>query len=296
MTATSAVESTASAPVVDAHHHLWDLKIRAHEWLRTPELKPIWRDFSLDELEPEARASGVDKTVLVQVAQSLDETREFLAFAACNELIAGVVGWMDLTVEDPAAQLDVVRRGPGGQTLKGIRHLVQDEPDENWLARPEVRRGLRAVADAGLPYDLLVRPPQAAAALDVVRALPELTFVLDHLGKPDIAGYEGAAPEPQWAAWIREIAAEPNVVCKLSGLVTEAHWSTWTIADLRPYADVALEAFGPDRLMFGSDWPVCVLAGTYTEVFAAARQLTDALSTADRAAVFGGTATRIYAL
>jgi L-fuconolactonase len=139
---------------------------------------------------------------------------------------------------------------------------VQDEPDPQWLARPEVRRGLKAVADAGLPYDLLVRPTQAAAGLDAVRALPELTFVLDHLGKPPIAtaalsSAEGAA----WAAWIRELAAEPNVVCKLSGMVTEAHWETWTVADLRPYAEVALEAFGPDRLMFGSDWPVCLLAG-----------------------------------
>ena len=297
MTATSAVESesTASAPVVDAHHHLWELKVRAHEWLRAPELKPIWRDFSLAELEPEARTAGVTKTVLVQVAPSLDETREFLAFAACNSLIGGVVGWMDLTAEDPAAQLDALRRAPGGQMLRGIRHLVQDEPDPNWLARPDVRKSLRALADAGLPYDLLVRPPQAAAALEVVRAIPDLTFVLDHLGKPDIANSE-PAPDPGWAAWLRELAAEPNVVCKLSGLVTEAHWSTWTVPDLSPYADVALQAFGPDRLMFGSDWPVCVLAGTYTEVFAAARELTNGLSTAERDAVFGGTATRIYAL
>jgi L-fuconolactonase len=283
-----------TAATVDAHHHLWDLKIRAHEWLRAPELKPIWRDFSLDELEPEARAAGVEKTVLVQVAPSLDETREFLAFAACNQLIGGVVGWLDLAAEDPAAQLDGLRRAPGGQTLRGIRHPVQDEPDPDWLARPEVRRGLRAVADAGLPYDLLVKPSQAAAALDVVRALPELTFVLDHLGKPDIAA--SSAPDPQWTAWMAQLADEPNVVGKLSGLVTEADWSTWTVVDLRPYADVALEAFGPDRLMFGSDWPVCVLAGTYTEVFDVARQLADALSAAERAAVFGATATRIYAL
>jgi L-fuconolactonase len=285
-------------PTVDAHHHLWDLKIRAQEWLRAPELKPIWRDFGLHELEPETRASGVDRTVLVQVAASIEETREFLTFTACNKLIGGVVGWTDLEDEDPAGQLDGLRRGPGGQTLKGIRHLVQGEPDPEWLARPAVRRGLRAVADAALPYDLLVRQSQAATALDVVRAIPELTFVLDHLGKPDIAANatEGSAPDARWSAWIRELAAEPNVVCKLSGLVTEADWSTWTVADLRPYADVALEAFGPDRLMFGSDWPVCLLAGTYTEVFDAARELTDGLDDAERAAVFGGTATRIYDL
>ena len=285
-------------PTVDAHHHLWDLKIRAQEWLRAPELKPIWRDFDLRDLEPEARAAGVDKTVLVQVAASVEETKEFLAFAACNELIGGVVGWTDLTGEDPAGQLAALREGPGGQTLRGIRHLVEGEPDPAWLARPEVRNGLRAVAAAGLSYDLLVNPLQATAALHVVRAIPELTFVLDHLGKPNIAAgtTEGSAPDAHWSAWIHELAAEPNVVCKLSGMVTEAHWSTWTVTDLRPYADVALDAFGPDRLMFGSDWPVCLLAGTYAEVFSTARQLTDLLSEEERAAVFGGTAERVYRL
>jgi L-fuconolactonase len=278
---------------VDAHHHLWDLKIRAQEWLRAPELKPIWRDFPFDELEPEARAAGVDRTILVQVAPSADETREFLAFAACNPLIGGVVGWMDLTAEDPAARLDALRAGPGGHTLRGIRHLVQDEPDPAWLTRTDVQRGLRAIADAGLPYDLLVKPSQAAAALEVVRAIPELTFVLDHLGKPPIAT---ASPDPHWATWLRHLAAEPNVVCKLSGLVTEADWNTWTIGDLKPYADTALEAFGPDRLMFGSDWPVCLLAATYSEVFDAARTLTEDLTDEDRAAVFGATAARVYDL
>jgi L-fuconolactonase len=292
----TATPTPAATPTVDAHHHLWDLKIRAQEWLRAPELKPIWRDFDLRELEPEARVSGVDLTVLVQVAASLEETREFLAFAACHELIGGVVGWMDLEARDPGADLDALRRGPGGQTLRGIRHLVQDEPDPDWPARPEVRASLRAIADAGLPYDLLLRRTQAAAALDAVRAIPELTFVLDHLGKPDIAAAEGSGPDDAWSAWIREMAAEPNVVCKLSGLVTEADWPTWTVADLRPFAEVALEAFGPDRLMFGSDWPVCLLAGTYSEVLSAAREVTDGLSAAERAAVFGGTATRVYRL
>jgi L-fuconolactonase len=288
-----------ATPIVDAHHHIWDLKIRAQEWLRAPELKPIWRDFSLAELEPEARALGVDKTILVQVAASADETREFLAFAACTKLIDGVVGWMDLTAEDPAARLAELCGSAGGQTLRGIRHLVQDEPDPAWLTRPDVQRGLRAVAAAGLPYDLLVRPAQAEAALHAVRAVPELTFVLDHVGKPPIAaGAAAANPEanPQWATWVRELAAEPNVVCKLSGMVTEADWNTWTVADLKPYADTVLDAFGPDRLMFGSDWPVCLLAGTYSEVFDAARTLTDGLSEPERAAVFGGTATRVYGL
>jgi L-fuconolactonase len=277
---------------VDAHHHLWDLKVRAQEWLRAPELKPIWRDFTMAELEPEARGNGVDKTVLVQVAASTDETCEFLAYAACTPLIGGVVGWMDLTDPDPAAQLDRLEHAPGGRMLRGIRHLVQDEPDQDWLGRPDVRRALAAVADHDLPYDLLIRPPHAAGALRAVRELPQLTFVLDHLGKPPIAA---GGMEP-WAGWIRELAAEPNVVCKISGLVTEADRDSWTIADLRPYAETAIEAFGAERVMFGSDWPVCNLAGTYTEVFDAAILLTSGLSEAERAAVFGGTATRIYRL
>lgn len=284
-----------ATPIVDAHHHLWDLKVRAQEWLRAPELKPIWRDFPVEELEPEARASGVDLTILVQAAASVDETREFLAFAACNKLIAGVVGWTDLTAEDPAARLDALRNAPGGHMLKGIRHLVQDEPDPAWLTRTDVQRGLRAVAEAGLPYDLLVRPAQARAALAAVRAVPELTFVLDHLGKPPIAD-AASSPDPHWATWLRELAAERNVVCKLSGMITEADWNTWTIGDLEPYVRTALDAFGPDRVMFGSDWPVCLLAGTYTEVFESARTLTDDLGEDDRAAVFGGTAARVYGL
>ena len=277
---------------VDAHHHLWDLKVRAQEWLRAPELKPIWRDFPLAELEPVARDAGVDRTVLVQVAASTDETCEFLAYAACTPLIAGVVGWMDLTAPDPAQALEYLGHAPGGHMLRGIRHLVQDEPDPDWLDRADVRRALAAVAARGLPYDLLVRPPQAQAALRAVRALPELTFVLDHLGKPPIASGE---LEP-WAGWIRELAAEPNVVCKLSGMVTEADWDSWTVADLRPYAETGLEAFGADRMMFGSDWPVCNLAATYTEVFDAAVVLGSGLDEAEHEAVFTGTATRIYRL
>jgi L-fuconolactonase len=283
-----------ATPTVDAHHHLWDLKIRAQEWLRAPELKPIWRDFPFEELEPEALAAGVDKTVLVQVAASTDETREFLAYAACHTLIGGVVGWMDLTTEDPAKHLDALRNAPGGHTLRGIRHLVQDEPDPTWLTRTDVQRSLRAVAEAGLTYDLLVKPPQAAAALDAVRAVPELTFVLDHLGKPPIAA--DTTPDPTWQTWLRHLATEPNVVCKLSGMVTEADWNTWTIPDLKPYTDIALEAFGPTRLMFGSDWPVCLLAATYTEVFDTARTLVEDLSEDEQAAVFGGTAAEVYRL
>src|SRR5581483_6708598 len=174
----------------------------------------------------------------------------------------GVVGWVDLTAPDVADRLAALRELPCGGRLVGIRHDVQNEPDPEWLLRPEVQRGLRAVAAAGLAYDVVVREPQWPAVRAAVRALPEVAFVLDHLGKPPVAA---GRLEP-WSGWLGELAAEPNVTAKVSGLVTEADWERWTAADLRPYVERGLAAFGPGRLMFGSDWPVCLLAAPYEEV------------------------------
>lgn len=277
---------------VDAHHHVWDLSVRDQDWITGPELQPLRRDFTVTDLAPEARATGVDRTVLVQTITVAEETPEFLALADAHHLIAGVVGWTDLTRPDITDELARLRELPGGHYLKGIRHQVQGEPDPNWLLRPDVRRGLTAVADAGLVYDLLVLPQQFPAAVEVAASLPQLTFVLDHLGKPPIAS---GRLEP-WATSLRSLAALPNTYCKLSGMVTEADWKTWRTADLHPYADTALDAFGPSRLMFGSDWPVCVLAATYGQVTETAGELTDDLSAAERADVFEGTATRVYGL
>ncbi|WP_427924258.1 amidohydrolase family protein [Streptomyces sp. cg40] len=277
---------------VDAHHHVWDLSVRDQDWITGPELQPIRRDFTVTDLEPEARAAGVDRTVLVQTITVAEETPEFLALADTHDLIAGVVGWTDLTRPDIADELARLRELPGGHYLKGIRHQVQGEPDPNWLLRPDVRRGLAAVADAGLVYDLLVLPHQFPASVQAAASLPQLTFVLDHLGKPPIAS---GRLEP-WEAALRSLAALPNIHCKLSGLVTEADWKNWSTRDLRPCTDVALDAFGPDRLMFGTDWPVCTLAASYGEVAAATGELTDGLSAAERAEVFEGTATRVYGL
>ncbi|MET9682825.1 amidohydrolase family protein [Streptomyces coeruleorubidus] len=273
--------------VVDAHHHVWDLSVRDQDWIA--EGSPIRRDFTVQDLAPEARAAGVDRTVLVQTVTAPEETPEFLALADEHELIAGVVGWTDLTRPDVADELARLRELPGGRYLKGIRHQVQGEPDPEWLLRPDVRRGLTAVADAGLVYDLVVLPHQLPACTKAAASLPGLTFVLDHLGKPSIAS---GALEP-WASGLRALAALPNTVCKLSGMVTEADLVSWTIDDLRPYAGTALEAFGPDRLMFGSDWPVCTLAATYGEVLDTARRLT---GPSDHARIFGATATRVYDL
>ncbi|MCZ4604792.1 amidohydrolase family protein [Streptomyces sp. Lzd4kr] len=278
--------------IVDAHHHVWDLSVRDQDWITGPELQPLRRNFGIGDLAPEARAAGVGRTVLVQTVTVPEETPEFLALAAEHELIAGVVGWTDLTRPDVADELSRLRELPGGRYLKGIRHQVQGEADPEWLLRADVRRGLAAVAEAGLVYDLVVLPHQLPACVKAAADLPELTFVLDHSGKPPIAS---GALEP-WTREVRALATLPNTVCKLSGLVTEADLAHWTVTDLRPYADAVLEAFGPGRLMFGSDWPVCTLAATYGEVLDAAAELTAALSDAERTQLFEGTAVRFYGL
>jgi len=279
--------------VIDAHHHVWDLTVRDQPWLE-PNW-PIRRTYALADLAGPAEAAGVEATVLVQTVLDPAETPEFLALAAASTSprVAGVVGWVDLTRPDVADALAALASAVGGDRLVGIRHQVQGEADPRWLCRPDVRRGLRAVGEAGLAYDLLTLPHQLPAAVETVGALPEVRFVLDHLSKPPIARGE-LTP---WADDLRALAAHPNVAAKLSGLVTEADWTRWTVRQLRPYAEVALDAFGPDRLMFGSDWPVCLLvAGSYGDVVDVARRLTDHLSPAERAEVFAGTARRWYRL
>ncbi|MFF5979684.1 amidohydrolase family protein [Streptomyces olindensis] len=275
--------------VTDAHHHVWDLSVRDQDWITGPELAPLRRDFTLKDLEPEARAAGVGRTVLVQTITVPEETPEFLALADEHDLVAGVVGWTDLTRPDVADELSRLRELPGGRYLKGIRHQVQGEPDPEWLLRPDVHRGLAAVADAGLVYDLVVLPHQLPACVRAAAALPGLTFVLDHLGKPPVAS---GALEP-WASRLRALAALPNTVGKLSGLATEADHASWSVEDLRPYADVALHAFGPGRLMYGSDWPVSTLATTYGDMLDATRRLTDPH---DHTQILETTAGRVYDL
>ncbi|MES5817835.1 amidohydrolase family protein [Streptomyces sp. RG80] len=270
---------------IDAHHHVWDLSVRDQDWI--PEGSPIRRDFTVADLAPEAAAAGVDRTVLVQTVTVAEETPEFLALAADHDLVAGVVGWTDLTRPDTADELARLKSLPGGRFLKSVRHQVQGEPDPEWLLRADVRRGLTAVAEAGLVYDLVVLPHQLPACAKAAAALPELTFVLDHLGKPPIAS---GAREP-WATDLRALAAHPNTVCKLSGMVTEADPAGWTVDDLRPYADTVLTAFGPDRLMFGSDWPVCTTTAGYAEVLDIAHQLVGADTR-----IFETTALRVYDL
>jgi L-fuconolactonase len=278
--------------VIDAHHHLWDLSVRDQDWISGADLAPLRRDFLPADFEREAARAGVTGSVVVQTVSDPQETPELLAIAAGSPVIAGVVGWTDLTAPDVADSLDRLRASPGGDLLVGIRHQVQSEPDLDWLTRPEVLRGLSAVADAQLVYDLVITPNQLPAAARAAAAVPGLTFVLNHLGKPPIA----SGPLAPWADGLGALAALPNTVCKLSGLLTEADWHAWTQSDLSPCADFALEVFGPDRLMFGSDWPVSTLAASYGTGLDTTAELVAGLSPTERQLVFAGTARRCYGL
>ena len=278
--------------IIDAHHHLWDLGVRDQDWITGAALAPLRRDFLLGDYQSVADVNGTAASIVVQTVTVPGETPELLALAAASDLIAGVVGWTDLAAPDVGDKIAALTEMSGGAKLVGLRHQVQSEPDPDWLTRPDVLRGLGAIARAGLVYDLVITAGQLSQATRAAAAVPELTFVLDHLGKPPIAS---GRTDP-WAQDLRGLAALPNTSAKLSGLVTEADWRRWQVADLRPYAEVALDAFGPARMMFGSDWPVCTLAASYPDVLAAAHDLTAGLSPAEREAVFAGTASSVYGL
>lgn len=280
-----------NASRVDAHHHFWDPARASYPWM-TPELAPIAQPFGPGDLAPLLADAGIDRSIVVQARHSVDETRELLEMAATSPYIAGVVGWVDLTNPAVGDSLAALRDGAGGARLAGIRHQVHDEPDPEWLLRPDVRRGLRAVAGAGLVFDLLVRTRELPAAIRIVREIPDLRFVVDHLAKPPIR--EGATES--WGALIRQFGPLDNAWAKVSGLVTQADWQRWTIDDLRPFVEQAVDAFGPDRLMFGSDWPFCLLAAPYDRVVESARALTSDFGDLDHDRFFGGTARRVYRL
>jgi predicted TIM-barrel fold metal-dependent hydrolase len=284
--------------LVDAHVHVWDRARHPQPWIDPVTMAPIDRDFDLlalradvgADVETGAGASRLPRVVLVQTVPVEAETRDLLQTALDDPLVAGVVGWVDLTGPDVAARLMALLAVAGGKRLVGVRHLLQDELDPAWLDRPDARRGAQAVADAGLALDLVIRSEQLPAVVRLARALPGLRLVLDHLGKPPIAAGE---LEP-WRTDLLALAAAPNATAKLSGLVTEAVWASWSVEQLARYTGVALDAFGPSRLMFGSDWPVARLATTYPRWLATAGALTSGLDTDERAAVFGATAARVY--
>jgi L-fuconolactonase len=273
---------------VDAHVHFWGPhELELYEWMR-PEMDAIRRPFVPDDLRGHLERHCFDRAVFVQTHSSLDETRAYLELAEASSFGGGVVGWVDLTDPGVGETVAALRNGPGGHYLVGVRHQVHDEPDPDWLRRDDVRRGLRTLGEADLAYDVLVRTRELPAALDTARALPELRFVVDHIAKPPIASGE---LEP-WASGLRQLAGLEHVTCKLSGLVTEADWDSWRPDDVLPYASRVVEWFGVERLLFGSDWPVCTLAASYDAVVSLAERLVGA--TDER--VFGRNAERVYGI
>lgn len=276
---------------VDAHQHFWDPATAHYPWM-SEAVAPLCRRFGPEDLQPLLAESSIDVSIAVQARSDLAETGEFLDLALEHPFLVGVVGWVDLTAADLPDVLDELLAAPSGRFLVGVRHQVEDEPDPDWLLRSDVRRGLRAVADRALVYDLLVRPPNLDAARRVVGELPELRFVVDHIAKPLIA--EGRL-EP-WDEHMRALAGHQNVWCKVSGLVTEADRANWTVADLVPYTSVVLDAFGAERLLFGSDWPVVTLAATYKEAVDSTLDALAGLSDAERERLMGGTAVDVYRL
>jgi L-fuconolactonase len=278
--------------LIDAHHHVWDPETADYPWM-TDDHAVIRRRFDTGDLAAVAGPAGVTGTILVQTRSSFEESQEFLATADETPLILGVVAWVDLTSQDVFDRIAELKAGKGGAFLVGVRHQVHDEDDANWLLRDDVQRGLAAVDAHGLAYDLLLRPRELPAAIEAVRRRPGMHWVLDHIAKPEIAG---GGWEP-WAGLMAELAAtSPTCWVKLSGMVTEAEWTSWTIDDLKPYAHHVIDAFGPERCMIGTDWPVCLLAASYQQVINAVQELTSHLPSDQRAAIAAGNAMAAYRL
>ncbi|UFH53780.1 amidohydrolase [Spirosoma sp. KNUC1025] len=272
---------------IDAHQHFWHFDPVRDSWI-TDDMAIIQRDFLPADLEPVLSANGIDGCVAVQASQSEEETLFLVNMARSYDIVKGVVGWVDLQSDQLPQRLEALSSHP---EIKGYRHVAQAEPDD-FLARPAVVEGIRQLAAFGLTYDILIYPNQLKAALHLVREVPELNFVIDHLAKPHIKKREIS----RWSNFMVEIARHPNVSCKLSGMVTEADWHNWSKADFFPYMDVAFESFGPDRLMFGSDWPVCLVAANYTQVKTLVEEYVAPWGQEAREKVFGANAVSFYKL
>ena len=277
-----------SSLVIDSHHHFWDVGMRDYQWM-PPGESVLRRNYLPEDLAPALEQGGVDKTVIVQAHQSVEETMWMLDIAENTDFVAGVVGWVDLTADDVGDTLDELQANPW---FKGVRHIWHDEPDDDWLARPGPINGLREVAARGLAYDFLVRPQHLKYVPEIMDKVPDLRSVIDHIAKPLIAE---KVVEP-WLEDLREVANIPGMMCKVSGMVTEADIENWTPDDLAPYVAHVLGMFGYDRLMYGSDWPVCLQGGSYQQVLGAARKTLSSLTSEESAAVFGGNAARFYRL
>lgn len=273
---------------VDAHQHFWRYDPAEYVWIGEG-MERLARDYLPADLAPLLTAEGIAGSVAVQARQTIEETRWLLGLAAKHPAILGVVGWVDLRSSEVGEQLREFAANP---RFVGVRHVVQNEPDVRFLLGEAFVGGLRQLHGFGLTYDLLLFPPQLPAAVELAGMMPEQPFVLDHLAKPLI---KPGILDP-WQADLRALACHPNVSCKLSGLVTEAAWQGWKRADFAPYLEVALEAFGPKRLMLGSDWPVCLLAAEYPDVVGIVTEFIARLSDSEQALILGGTASRFYGL
>ncbi|WP_375448633.1 amidohydrolase family protein [uncultured Fibrella sp.] len=272
---------------IDAHQHFWIYNPERDSWI-TDDMSTIRRDFLPADLEPVLAANGIDGCVAVQASQSDEETMSLVSMAQAYDTVKGVVGWVDLQSPGLYDHLEAYSQF---EEIRGFRHVAQAEPDE-FLMRPEVIKGIKQLAAFGFTYDILIYPAQLKAALHLVRAVPEVKFVIDHMAKPAIRKQE----INRWSNFMAELAKQPNVSCKVSGMVTEADWQNWKKADLFPYLDVVFEQFGPDRLMFGSDWPVCLVAADYTQVKTVVEEYVLPWGDDVRSKVFGGNAVKFYGL
>lgn len=272
---------------LDSHQHFWSYDAAQYPWI--PSGSPLHRDWLPGDLAPLLATAGLDGCIAVQARQTLEESRWLLSLADRAPIIRGVVGWVDLRSENVSAQLAEFSRHA---KFRGVRHVVQDEPDVDFMLGAEFQRGIGALHEFGLTYDLLIFPKQLPAAIELVRQFPHQPFVLDHIAKPPI---KTGALSP-WREQIRELAKAPNVFCKVSGLVTEADHAHWRASDFTPYFDVVFAAFGEDRVMFGSDWPVCLLAGEYARVFALVNDFAAQFTPSVRAKFFGENAARSYGI
>lgn len=272
---------------VDSHHHIWRYTRNEFGWI-DDSMAVLQRDFLPAELESLLSAAGIDGAIAVQARQTLEETDFLLDLAAQSEVIRGVVGWAPIAAQNLPAILDTIGRSP---LLKGLRHVVQAEP-EGFLDAPDFNRGIASLLPTGLVYDILILARQLEETIRFVDRHPNQSFVLDHIAKPSIKSDDVSG----WTNSIRELARRPNVVCKLSGMVTEADWLTWYPAQLHPYFETVLEAFGPTRLMFGSDWPVLTVAATYQRWSETVDAWLAPLTPSEQAAILGDTATKIYQL
>jgi L-fucono-1,5-lactonase len=273
---------------IDAHQHFWYYNPEQYGWI-DDSMSRIRRDFLPADLEPELHNAGFDRCVAVQAQHTLEETRWLLQLAAEHPFIAGVVGWVDLRASDVRTQLAEVAQS---SKLLGIRHIVQAEPDDRFLLRPELLRGVSLLAEFNLTYDILIYPQLLAVAAEFVQRFPQQRFVLDHMAKPLI---KKGILHP-WDSDLRVLARSPNVFCKVSGMVTEADWKAWKPAHFAPYLETAFEAFGPERVMIGSDWPVCTVAASYSQVMGLVIDFLQRYPTEVRENALGGTAQKFWRL